>query len=105
MRDDAPAVSGEELEQRELPRSQLEHFACDRRSMSTRIDGQRADRQGCRWIGRDGAELGTDPSAKHGERERLRDVVVGASVEPDDDVDVVVLGRHDDDAQLWRPVP
>ena len=52
---------------------------------------------GSRTVELAAAQLGADPAEQLADRERLGDVVVGADLEPDDLVDLLVLGGQQDD--------
>jgi len=56
-------------------------------------------------FGRAAAEVGAEAGQEDGEGERFDQVVVGARVEPGDDVDLVAAGGEDDDEQVGEVRP
>src|SRR6476661_488919 len=85
------------LQQPVLPRRELDRRVAAVNAASTRVEPEVSGGQDDRPLGRPSAYERTQPRHQHRERERLRQVVVGAEVERVDLVEVTVLrGEHDD---------
>ena len=102
--DDA-GVPGERREEIELAGAEAEVAAGDRRLAAARIDPERADLDRAPAAGRRvrPAQDRLDPGDERPRVERLRDVVVGAELETDDRVDVVVPGGEHQDRGVAAP--
>ncbi len=74
-------------EQLELAAAQVDGFAVDGCDVGCRVDHQRAELEGFVGVDGTGAEVGANSCEEHIHRERFGDVVAGAGVETDNDVD------------------
>ena len=99
---DQALVAHEGSEEVELLGAQRDRFLGDRHLASQRVEADVADLED--GLGSDGAlaapEDGLDAGDQLSRVEGLRDVVVGADLEADDLVDVVVAGGEDDDGNV-----
>src|SRR5688500_7065068 len=102
---DVPRLGRERGEDLELDVGELDRLAAHRHRAALEVDAQiaRVDglfgrRSGTHHLGT--AQRRLDAAAELAHRERLGDVVVGADLEAEDLVDLVVLGREHDDRDL-----
>ena len=104
-REDLARVRGEEPEQVELLRGELQQLA--RRVGPRGVAGVDHERRRTRAaprsrLGRRAAQHRLDARGELARRERLRHVVVGAELEPDDPVGLLAAGRQQDHGQVRR---
>ena len=101
LRPHLPRVSHEVFENRELTARQLDVSVAAGHPARARVEAEVTRRQHGRALGGTAAYEGSDARDQHGERERLGDVVVSASLERLDLVLVAISGRQHEDR---RPV-
>ena len=95
--EDLPGLAGQRDEQVELERSQADRVTRARHRVPGHVDGQVADGELLRRGRGLAPKPGADPSDELLGLERLDDVVVGAGLEAEHDVDRVGLGRQHHD--------
>ena len=100
MRQQLPLVLGEQPEDAELVRRQMDALAVDVDRPLLEIDADRADLDHRLARRRSPPQRRTQAREQLSDRERLRDVVVGARVEGGDLLVLVADGRHDDDRRF-----
>ena len=100
--EDLAGAADQQAQQLELGAGQVDRLAAHGGDVADEVDRDRAgfdlDRLGeRRAVELAAAQLGADAAEQLAHREGLGDVVVGADLEPDDLVDLGVLGGQDDD--------
>jgi hypothetical protein len=99
--DDGAGIGGEQCEEVELLRCQLQVAPGERDAPRADVDLERSrDELGVPHPALRAAEDRADPREQLAEAERLHDVVVRPELETDDAVDLLPLRRHDDDRHL-----
>jgi hypothetical protein len=76
-----------------------------KRSTRAGVDLQVADHYASTVFRAGATEMGADAGEQLGQPKRLRDVVVGAGIEPEHDVDLVAARGQDHDRGHWRLRP